>query len=142
MPFARAASRQSWTTGHCRPKRETLNGPTIVGEASTTVRAAPADVRHSPFTITGDRLVFGSPAAGPARWFLEFFEGSFHCEPTEDGIRATHREAFGFRRLWRRLAHPLLRRWLEADTAVEMARVEAMLDADPTDRTSNPRADR
>lgn len=157
-----------------------MKGPMIVGEASTTVRAAPNEVfdfvldleryrqadhkigrvgevvRHGnagtarfsgrirglpgpsgtyPFTITADRLVFGAPIAGAARWFLEF-EGSFVCEPTVDGTRVTHREAFLFKRPWRWLASPLLRRWLEDDTAAEMVRFKALLDGQGARPTS------
>jgi hypothetical protein len=118
----------------------------IVGEASTTVRASPAEVfafvidleryrqaDHKigrvgevhrsgdggtvrlagrirglpgptgtyPFRLTSSRLVFGSPIAGPARWFLAYFEGSFDCEAGAEGTVVTHREVYRFRRPWR-----------------------------------------
>jgi hypothetical protein len=155
--------------------RRTKDRQTIVGEASTTVRASAGEVfdfvldlhryrqaDHKigrvgpvrrrgdagdatfsgrlrglpgpsgtyPFTLTADRLVFGTPTAGPARWFLHHFEGSFACEHASGGTRVTHREEFGFRRPWAWLAAPLLGRWLEADTAEEMTRLTAMLEAD------------
>jgi hypothetical protein len=102
------------------------------GNSGTTrfsgrIRGLPGPSGTYPFTISADRLVFGSPIAGAARWFLEF-EGSFFCEPTSDGTRVTHREAFLFKRPWRWLASPLLRRWLEADTAAEMVRFKELLD--------------
>jgi hypothetical protein len=70
---------------------------------------------------------FGSPIAGAARWFLDYFEGSFDCEVTTDGTLVTHREAYRFKRPWRWLAEPLLRRWLERDTAAEMVRFKSLL---------------
>ena len=102
------------------------------GNAGTTrfsgrIRGLPGPSGTYPFTITADRLVFGSPIGGAARWFLEF-EGSIVCEPTVDGTRVTHREAFLFKRPWRWLASPPLRRWLEADTAAEMVRFKTLLE--------------
>jgi hypothetical protein len=47
---------------------------------------------------------------------------SFDLEETAAGTRVTHREVFMFKRPWRWLAGPLLRRWLENDTREEMAR--------------------
>jgi hypothetical protein len=134
------------------------DAPMIVGEASTTVRASPnevfdfvidleryrqadhkigrvGDVRRDgdrgtyPFTLDESRLVFGTPIAGPARWFLASFEGSFDCEATTEGTRVTHREAYRFKAPWRWLAEPLLRSWLERDTADEMVRFKALVDA-------------
>lgn len=149
-----------------------MGNPTIVGEASTTVQATPAEViafvldlqRYKeadhkigrigpiertgdhgtvafsgrlrglpgpagtyPFTVTGDRLVVGTPTSGPARWLVQEFEASFTCETTDGGTRVTHREVFGFRRPLRWLAHPLLHRWLAADIAQEMRRLQALL---------------
>ena len=147
----------------------------IVGEASTTVSATPADVfefvldleryrqaDHKigpvrdvsrdgntgtvtfagrirglpgpqgtyPFTLTEKRLQFDSPIAGPARWFLEF-EGSFECEVGADGTVVTHREAFGFKRPWRWIAEPVLRRWLQADIREEMVRFKVCVERGP-----------
>jgi hypothetical protein len=39
-----------------------------------------------------------------------------------------HREVFEFKRPWRWLAEPLLRRWLEADTADEMVRFKQLIE--------------
>ena len=103
------------------------------GDAGTVrfsgrIRGLPGPAGTYPFTLTPTRLVFGSPTAGPARWFLEHFEGSFDCESTADGTVVTHREVYRFRRPWRWLADPMLRRWLERDTAAEMVRFKALLE--------------
>ena len=111
------------------------DGNTGSARFSGRLRGLPGPAGTYPFRINGDRLVFGTPTAGPARWFLSEFEGSFDCEPTDDGsTTVTHREVFAFRRPWRWLANPLLRRWLEADTVAEMNRFRALIDA-TTDRT-------
>jgi hypothetical protein len=80
-----------------------------------------------PFTITPTGLRFGSPIAGAARWFLDI-EGTFECEESHDGPVVRHREAFAFKRPWRWLAEPLLRGWLEADTAEEMVRFKQVIE--------------
>ena len=105
------------------------NGNAGTVRFSGRLRGLPGPAGTYPFTLTGDRLVFGTPVAGPARWFLEHFEGSFDCEPTDDGTLVTHREAYRFRRPWRWLADRLLRSWLENDTAGEMVRLKALLEA-------------
>lgn len=92
-----------------------------------------------PFTLSDTRLAFGRPVAGPARWFLEDFEGSFVCDVTDEGTHVTHREAYLFARPWRWVVGPLLRRWLERDTAGEMVRFQALLDA-AADRHERPPA--
>jgi len=92
------------------------------------VRGLPGPTGTYPFTMSGSRLRFGSPTAGAARWFLEF-EGTFDCEMTPAGTVVTHREAFNFKPPWRWLAEPLLRRWLERDTAEEMVRFKALVEA-------------
>lgn len=94
---------------------------------SGRIRGLPGPSGTYPFTVTASRLHFGSPIAGPARWFLGF-EGSFDCEVTEDGTIVTHREAFEFKRPWRWIAEPALRRWLEADTAEEMLRFKDLVE--------------
>ena len=96
---------------------------------SGRVRGLPGPSGTYPFTLDESRLVFGTPVAGPARWFLASFEGSFDCEATTEGTRVTHREAYRFKAPWRWLAEPLLRRWLERDTADEMVRFKALVDA-------------
>jgi hypothetical protein len=96
---------------------------------SGRVRRLPGPSGTYPFTLDESRLVFGTPIAGPARWFLASFEGSFDCEATTEGTRVTHREAYRFKAPWRWLAEPLLRSWLERDTADEMVRFKALVDA-------------
>jgi hypothetical protein len=91
------------------------------------IRGLPGPSGTYPFTLSGSRLQFGSPIAGAARWFLEF-EGTFDCRETADGTVVIHREVFGFKRPWRWLAEPLLRRWLEADTRDEMVRFGQLVD--------------
>ena len=81
--------------------------------------------------------VVRSPVAGPARWFLDF-EGTFVTEQTSDGTVVTHREVFKFKRPWRWLAEPLLRRWLENDTAEEMVRFKKLVERD-TDAPASER---
>ena len=46
---------------------------------SGRIRGLPGPSGVYPFTRTDSRLRFGSPVAGPARWFLDF-EGTFDCE--------------------------------------------------------------
>ena len=41
-----------------------------------------------------------------------------------------HREVFSFKRPWRWLAEPLLRRWLENDTTEEMVRFKQLIERD------------
>ena len=95
---------------------------------SGRIKGLPGPSGTYPFTRTSSRLAFGSPVAGPARWFLDF-EGSFETEQTADGTVVTHREAFDFKRPWRWLAEPLLRRWLEHDIDEEMVRFKELVDA-------------
>jgi hypothetical protein len=56
------------------------------------------------------------------------FEGTFECEASGNGTIARHREAFAFKRPWSWLAEPLLRRWLEADTAEGMVRFKQVIE--------------
>jgi hypothetical protein len=91
------------------------------------IRGLPGPSGVYPFTLTPSNLRFGSPVAGAARWFLEF-EGIFECEVTEHGTVVRHRESFMFKRPWSWLAEPLLRRWLEADTASEMVRFKELVE--------------
>lgn len=93
------------------------------------LRGLPGPSGTYPFTRDESRLVFGTPIAGPARWFLAYFEGSFDCEATTEGTLVTHREKYRFKAPWRWLAEPLLRRWLEHDTADEMVRFKTLIDA-------------
>lgn len=93
------------------------------------IRGLPGPSGTYPFTRTEAQLRFASPIAGPARWFLDF-EGTFECEEGAGGTVVTHRECFDFKRPWRWLAEPLLRRWLEHDTTEEMIRFKQLVEAD------------
>jgi hypothetical protein len=104
---------------------------------SGRIKGLPGPAGVYPFTVTGSRLQFGSPIAGPARWFLDF-EGTFDCDETADGTVVTHREAFAFKRPWRWLAEPLLRRWLETDTTDEMVRFKELVGRGHDVRSDNP----
>lgn len=94
---------------------------------SGRIRGLPGPSGTYPFTRSASRLQFGSPIAGPARWFLDF-EGTFECEATAEGTVVTHREVFDFKRPWRWLAEPLLRSWLERDTSEEMVRFKELVE--------------
>ena len=95
---------------------------------SGRIRGLPGPSGTYPFTLTERRLAFGTPVAGPARWFLDHFEGTFDCEDTPEGTHVTHREVYRFRRPWSWLANPLLRSWLERDTAAEMVRFRSLVE--------------
>jgi hypothetical protein len=103
------------------------DGNTGTAEFWGRIRGVPGPRGVFPFTLTPSRLEFRSPVAGPARRFLDF-EGSFDCTETEGGTSVTHREAFRFKRPWRWLAEPLLRRWLENDTVEEMVRFKPLVE--------------
>ncbi len=94
---------------------------------SGRIRGLPGPSGTYPFTLSPWRLVFGSAISGPARWFLDF-EGTFDCCVTEEGTVVTHREVFDFKSPWRWLVEPLLRRWLESDTADEMVRFKELIE--------------
>ena len=94
---------------------------------SGRIKGLPGPSGVYPFTVTDSRLQFGSPTRGVARWFLDF-EGTFDMQETADGTVVTHREALEFKRPWRWLAEPLLRRWLEADTTEEMIRFKEFIE--------------
>ena len=91
------------------------------------IKGMPGPSGVYPFEITPTGLRFGSPIAGAAKWFLDF-EGTFECEESGDGTVVRHREAFAFKRPWRWLAEPLLRHWLETDTAEEMVRFKQVIE--------------
>lgn len=106
------------------------DGNSGTAEFSGRIRGLPGPRGVYPFTLTESRLHFGSPVAGFARRFLDF-EGTFDCEATSTGTAVTHREVFEFKRPWRWIAEPLLRRWLEDDTADEMVRFKELIEAGP-----------
>ncbi len=119
--------------GRVGPMHRSGNHGTV--QFSGRVRGLPAPTGTYPFTVTTSGLQFGSPIAGPARWFWEF-EGTFECDQTADGTVVTHREVFMFKRPWGWLAEPLFRRWLETDTAREMIRFKELIERarhDPSD---------
>ena len=103
-------------------------GDTGTVRFSGRIRGLPGPAGTYPFKLSASRLQFGSPVAGAARWFLNF-EGTFDCQETVNGTVVTHREVFEFKRPWRWLAEPVLRRWLETDTDAEMVRFKDLLDA-------------
>ena len=94
---------------------------------SGRLRGIPGPSGTYPFTLSGSRLEFGAPTAGLVRLLLADFQGSFECEETDDGTVVTHREVFEFRRPWRWLMEPYLRKWLSGDTAQEMVRLAELL---------------
>jgi hypothetical protein len=104
-------------------------GNSGTAQFSGRIRGLPGPTGTYPFTREGSRLRFGSPIAGAARWFLDF-EGTFDCAETPEGTVVTHREEFDFKPPIRWLAEPFLRRWLEADTAEEMARFKQLIERD------------
>jgi hypothetical protein len=104
-------------------------GNSGTAQFSGRIRGLPGPTGTYPFTREGSRLRFASPIAGAARWFLDF-EGTFDCAETPEGTVVTHREEFDFKPPIRWLAEPLLRRWLEADTAEEMARFKQLIERD------------
>ena len=112
-------------------------GDTGTVRFSGRIRRLPGPAGTYPFKLSESRLQFGSPVAGAARWFLNF-EGTFDCQETENGTVVTHREVFEFKRPWRWLAEPLLRRWLETDTGAEMVRFKDLLDADSKSSNAAP----
>ena len=112
------------------------HGNSGTAEFSGRIRGLPGPRGVYPFTLTSSRLQFGSPIAGPARRFLDF-EGTFDCKETRAGTVVTHREVFKFKRPWRWMAEPLLRRWLEADTADEMIRLTELIEQGPTVRSTD-----
>jgi hypothetical protein len=110
------------------------DGNTGTVRFSGRIRGLPAPSGVYPFAVNPSGLRFGSPIAGAARWFLDF-EGTFDCEETRNGTVVRHREVFIFKRPWRWLAEPLLRRWLEADTAEEMVRFKELIERGLADRS-------
>ena len=112
-------------------------GDTGTVRFSGRIRGLPGPAGTYPFKLSASRLQFGSPVAGAARWFPDF-EGTFDCQETENGTVVTHREVFEFKRPWRWLAEPVLRRWLETDTDAEMVRFKDLLDADSNSSNAAP----
>ncbi|MCU1427890.1 MAG: hypothetical protein JWL83_1890 [Actinomycetia bacterium] len=113
--------------GRVGPMQRTGDSGTV--RFSGRIKGLPGPAGTYPFTVSASRLQFGSPIAGPARWFLDF-EGTFDCVVTAAGTVVTHREAFDFKKPWRWLAEPLLRQWLETDTAEEMVRFKTLVERD------------
>jgi hypothetical protein len=112
-----------------RVKSVERDGNSGTAQFAGRLRGLPGPTGTYPFTLTDTHLQFDSPTAGAARWFLDF-EGTFDCEAGDDGTVVTHREVFMFKRPWSWLAEPLLRNWLERDTADEMDRLKAIIEQD------------
>jgi hypothetical protein len=98
---------------------------------SGRIKGMPGPSGTYPFVLTPTSLKFGTPIAGPARWFLNF-EGSFECTETAAGTEVVHREVFDFKRPWQWFLDPLLRKWLENDTAEEMGRLKDLVEGGTT----------
>ena len=111
--------------GRVGPIERHGNGGTA--KFSGRIMGLPGPSGTYPFTVSDSRLQFGSPVRGPARWFLDF-EGTFDCEVVPEWTVVAHREAFSFKRPWRWIAEPLLRRWLENDTTAEMVRFKELVE--------------
>lgn len=111
------------------PGRTHRNGSSGTVEFVGRLRGVPGPKGVYPYELTPTRVTVGSPIAGPARWFLDF-EGVFDCEITDAGTRVLHRETFAFKRPWRWVAGPALRRWLPRDVEAEMRRFGALVDGD------------
>jgi len=105
------------------------HGDTGTAEFAGRIRGLPGPSGVYPYTLGPTHLEFRSPISGAARWFLDF-EGTFDCEETPEGTIVAHREVFMFKNPWKWLAEPLLRRWLEADTAQEMVRFKQEIERD------------
>ena len=67
----------------------------------------------------------------PGTWqhAMLHFHGSFILEPSENGIRVTHREEFVFPAGVRWIVDPLLRGSLAEEMAGEMARLKELIEA-------------
>jgi len=111
--------------GRVGPVNRDGSGGTAV--FSGRIGGLPGPSSTYPFTLTPTSLRFRSAIAGPARWFLDF-EGSFECEETGDGTVVVHGEVFALKRPWRWFLDPLLRKWLENDTAHEMVRFKDLVE--------------
>jgi hypothetical protein len=105
------------------------NGDTGTAQFAGRIRGLPGPSGVYPYKLTPTRLQFRSPISGAARLFLDF-EGTFDCEETPEGTVVIHREKFMFKKPWKWVAEPFLRRWLEADTAAEMVRFKQEIERD------------
>jgi hypothetical protein len=96
----------------------------IVGEGTAVIRRSPRDVPEFVLDLERYRQA-DSKIAG----VLYRFDGLFTCEATAEGTRVRHREAVTLRPPLAWFAEPLLRGWLARDTAEEMVRMQALLEA-------------
>lgn len=74
-------------------------------------------------------LTFTGAPGQPARLVLDF-TGRFTCAEVDEGCRVTHGYEMRFRRPFRWVYEPLLRRWLQTELDAELERVGAILGAD------------
>lgn len=79
-------------------------------------------VRLTPWT----ELTFTGAAGQPARLLLDF-TGRFTCREVDAGCEVTHGYTMTFRRPFRWLYEPWLRRWLPDELEVELDRVQQIL---------------
>jgi len=104
----------------------------IVGEGTALIRRSPRDILEFVLDLERyrqpwSRLHFRST---PSLWpgVLYHFDGLFTCEETAEGTCVRHREAVSLRPPLAWVVDPLLRDWLARDTALEMARMKALLE--------------
>jgi carbon monoxide dehydrogenase subunit G len=83
----------------------------IVGEGTAVIRRPPRDVLE--FVLDPER----------------YRQADTKIEETAEGTRVHHREAVSLRPPLAWVMEPLLRDWLARDTAQEMARMKALLEA-------------
>lgn len=65
-----------------------------------------------------------------APWPLKRFEGGFKLEPAPEGTRVTHEECLIFGPVAGMLFERVFGAWLRGDTAAEVARMKALLEAE------------
>ncbi len=89
-------------------------------------------VRHI-ITVQPYRRIDVRSKPGTLAHFVSRFHGSFTFEEVgHDETRVFHREELQFRPPLSWIVEPILRSWLEADTAQEVVRLKAMLEAGAT----------
>jgi hypothetical protein len=95
------------------------------------LRGLPTPTDTQTFELVPERSLTFRSVSSLWPGMLARFEGTFECEPVDEGTRVIHRERFTFRGPGKYLAEPFLRSWLAADTRDEMLRLKAHLEAGP-----------